>query len=147
MSEKSKFKKLFKDFYTMVENQFQRKICIFHSDNGSEYVNELLGKFLKEKGIQHQSTCRDTPQQNGITERKNKHLLEVARTIMFYMNVPKYLWGDVVLTACYLINRMPTHVLKYMTPLGCFKFFFPKTRIYSDLPQSLRLCCFCLHTQ
>ena len=46
--------------------------------------------FLKEKGIHHQSTCVNTPQQNGIVERKNKHLLEVAHAIMFSMNVPRY---------------------------------------------------------
>ena len=91
ISEKSEDKKLFKDFYIMVENQFQRKICILYSNNGSKYLNELLGNFLKEKGIQHQSTCRDTPQQNGIAKRKNKYLLEVACAIMLYMNVPKYL--------------------------------------------------------
>ena len=91
ISEKSEVKKLFKDFYTIVENQFQRKICILCSNNGSKYLNELLGNFLKEKGIQHQSPWRDTPQQNDIAKCKNKHLLEVARAIMFYMNVPKYL--------------------------------------------------------
>ena len=91
ISEKSEDKKLFKDFYIMVENQFQRKICILYSNNGSKYLNELLGNFLKEKGIQHQSKCRDTPQQNGIAKRKNKYLLEVACAIMLYMNVPKYL--------------------------------------------------------
>ena len=75
----------------MVQTQFQTKISILHTDNGTEYFNELLGNLLKEKGIYHQSTCADTPQQNGIAERKNKHLLEVARAIMFSLNVPKYL--------------------------------------------------------
>ncbi|RVW26375.1 Retrovirus-related Pol polyprotein from transposon TNT 1-94 [Vitis vinifera] len=50
----------------------------------------------------------DTPQQNGIAERKNRHLLEVARSLMFSMNVPKLFWGQAVLTAAYLINRMPS---------------------------------------
>lgn len=62
-------------------------------------------------GIFHQSTCRDTPQQNGIAERKNRHLLDVAHALIFHMHVPQYLWGDVVLTATYLINRMPSEVL------------------------------------
>lgn len=51
MSEKSEVEKLFKDFYTMVENQFQTKICILHSNNGTEHFNEILRIFLKEKGI------------------------------------------------------------------------------------------------
>ena len=91
MSEKSEVEKLFKDIYNMVKNQFQTKISMFHSNNGTKYFNEYLGNFLKEKGIQHQSTCCDTPQQNGITKRKNKHLLEMAHAIMFSMHVPNYL--------------------------------------------------------
>ena len=105
----------------MIENQFQTKISILRTGNGTEYFNSCLGMFLTEKGIQHQSTCRDTPQQNGIAERKNRHLLEVARAIMFSMHVPKYLWGDAILTACYLINRMLTRVLQYITPLACLR--------------------------
>ena len=58
-----------------------------------------LETFSNEKEILHQSSCSDTPEQNGIAERKHKHLLEVARAMMFYMNIPKYLWGDAILTA------------------------------------------------
>ena len=90
-NEKFEVEKLFKEFYKMVETQFQTKISILHTDNGIEYFNKLLGNFLKEKGIHYQSTCVDT--QNEIAERKNKHLLEMARAIMFSINVPKYLWG------------------------------------------------------
>lgn len=57
----------------------------------------------------------------GLLKEKNKHLLEVARAIMFSMNIPKYFWGDAVLTASYLINRMPTRVLQYTYPLNCFQ--------------------------
>ncbi|XP_059632903.1 eIF-2-alpha kinase GCN2 isoform X3 [Cornus florida] len=145
MNEKSEVEKLFKDFYMMIENQFQTKIGILHTDNGTEYFNEVLGSFLTEKGIFHQSTCVDTPQQNGIAERKNKHLLEVSRAIMFSMNVPKYLWGEAVLTATYLINRMPTRVLNYFTPLESLKKSFPETRIYSNLPLKVFGCTVFVH--
>lgn len=88
----------------MIENQFHTKIGILRSDNGTGYFNKYLSTFLVTKGIIHQSTCCDTPQQNGIAEQKNRHLLEVTRAIMFSMNVPKYLWGNTLLTACYLIQ-------------------------------------------
>ncbi|RVW12946.1 Retrovirus-related Pol polyprotein from transposon RE2 [Vitis vinifera] len=68
----------------------------------------LFREFLAQEGIVHLSSCVDTPQQNGIAERKNRHLLEVARSLMFSMNVPKLFWGQAVLTAAYLINRMPS---------------------------------------
>ena len=95
---------------------------------------------MNEKGILHQSTCFDTHKHNEIVERKNKHLLEVARTMMFYMNIPKYLWGDAIPTASYLINRMPTKVLKYTTPLECLKNVFPKSQINSELPLKIFGC-------
>jgi len=69
-----------------------------------------MGDFLNEKGIIHHSSCVDTPQQNGVAERKNRHLLEVARALMFSMNVPKRFWGEAILTASYLINRMPSNI-------------------------------------
>ena len=61
MSDKSEVETIFKNFYNMVENQFQTKISFFRCDNGTEYFNHCLENFFKEKGIQHQSTCRDTP--------------------------------------------------------------------------------------
>ncbi|RVW57066.1 Retrovirus-related Pol polyprotein from transposon TNT 1-94 [Vitis vinifera] len=73
-----------------------------------EQPQMTVGEFLAQEGIVHLSSCVDTPQQNGIAERKNRHLLEVARSLMFSMNVPKLLWGQAVLTAAYLINRMPS---------------------------------------
>ena len=66
MSEKSDVKKLFKDFYNMIETQFQSKINILHTDNGTKYFNEHLGMFLKENGIHNRSIYVNTPQQNGI---------------------------------------------------------------------------------
>ena len=130
----------------MIEIQFDTKISILRSDNGTEYFNKNLNEFLKNKGIQHQSTCPNTPQQNGTAERKNKHLLEVACAIMFESNVPKYLWGDVVLTTTYLINRMPTHVLNYRTPLNTFKTIFPACRLHTEMPLKMFGCTVFMHT-
>ena len=56
---------------------------------------------MLEKGIIHESSCVDTPAQNGVAERKNRHLLEVARALMFQMNVPKPFWADTISTACF----------------------------------------------
>jgi hypothetical protein len=126
--------------------QFDTKITILRSDNGTEYFNKKLKEFLQHKGIQQQSTCPNTPKQNGTAERKNRHLLEVARAIMFESNVPKFLWGDAVLTASYLINRMPTRVLNYLTPLNVFKNLFPTCRLHADLPLKVFGCTVFMHT-
>ena len=131
----------------MIESLFQTKIEILHTDNGTEYFKEVLGIFFKEKGIHHQTTCVDTPQQNGIAKCKNKHLLEVSHAIMFSTNVPKYLWGEgeAVLTASYLINRMPTRFLNYITHLECFQKYFPKSCIQSNLPLKIFGCTIYVH--
>ena len=68
MNEKSEVGNLFKEFYNMIENQFQTKISILRTNNGTKYYNEYVGCFLKENGIHHQSTCVDIPKQNGIAE-------------------------------------------------------------------------------
>jgi len=73
--------------------------------------------FLTTQGILHQSTCPHTPQQNGIADRKNRQLVETAYTLLLGANVPVHHWGDAILTACFLINRMSSLSLenKFLT--------------------------------
>jgi transposase InsO family protein len=80
-------------------------------------MSSNLEAYFCEHDIIHQTTCVDTPQQNGVAERKNRHLLEVTRSLMLDTYVPKSYWGDGLLTASYLINRMPSRVLDFQTPL------------------------------
>ncbi|RVX00895.1 Retrovirus-related Pol polyprotein from transposon TNT 1-94 [Vitis vinifera] len=104
-----------------------------------------VGEFLAQEWIVHLSSCVDTPQQNRIAERKNRHLLEVARSLMFSMNVPKLLWGQAVLTAAYLINRMPYRVLKFQTPCQTLLKSFPTTRLISTVPPKIFGCFVFVH--
>lgn len=106
----------FKRFTFFVANQFGKTIKILRTDNGGEYVNHVFKDFLVSNGIIHQTSCPYTPEQNGIAERKNKHLLEVARSMMFHSNVPKRYWGEAVLTGAHLINRAPSKVLNGKSP-------------------------------
>nr|KYP73597.1 Retrovirus-related Pol polyprotein from transposon TNT 1-94 [Cajanus cajan] len=85
-----------------------KNIKRIRSDNSTEYVNHEFLNFLSHNGIVHELTCVNTPQQNEVAERKNLHLLEVTRALLFQMFVPKNYWGKVVLTVTYLINRLPT---------------------------------------
>lgn len=78
---------VFKDFHTMVVNQFGAKVKIFRSDNGSEFFEGNSLDCLCNQGIVHQTTCVGTPQQNGVSERKNRHVLKVTRALMLQMNV------------------------------------------------------------
>ncbi|RVW39495.1 Retrovirus-related Pol polyprotein from transposon RE1, partial [Vitis vinifera] len=116
MKKKSEVKEIFENFNNMVQTQFQAKIQVLRTDNAREYYHNILGSHLLENGIVHQSSCIDTPQKNGVAERKNRHLMEVARSLMIASNVPKQLWGEAVLTETYLINRMPSRILQFKTP-------------------------------
>ena len=73
----------------MIQKQFQTGIQILKTDNGTKYFNSILGPYLKDHGIIHQSSCVGTHQQNDIVERKNHHLLEVAQSLMFTTHMPK----------------------------------------------------------
>jgi hypothetical protein len=116
MKHKDEVFKYFWDFCALVKGQFNTQVKMIRTDNGTEYVNKQFSSFLSENGILHQTSCPDTPPQNGVAERKNRHILEVARSLMFTMNVPKFLWSEVVLIATYLINHTPSRVLSIKTP-------------------------------
>ncbi|KAG8479954.1 hypothetical protein CXB51_025047 [Gossypium anomalum] len=137
--EKSEVSRVFKNFHSMIRTQFNSNIHTLRTDNGREYFNSVLSPYLSEQGIIHQSSCPDTPQQNGVSERKNRHLLAVARALMFTMGVPKYLWGEAVLTACYLIKRLPSKVLNFQTPLHTLQKGFPLFRV-PNLPTKTFGC-------
>eukprot|EP00252_Welwitschia_mirabilis_P002409 TRINITY_DN1235_c0_g1_i6.p1 TRINITY_DN1235_c0_g1~~TRINITY_DN1235_c0_g1_i6.p1 ORF type:complete len:1428 (+),score=264.56 TRINITY_DN1235_c0_g1_i6:585-4868(+) len=117
MKAKNEVFSCFQSFHKMVSTQFDAKVKILRSDNGLEYMDKNFGAYLESNGIIHQTSCAYTSEQNGVAERKNRHILEVARSLMFTMNLPKGYWGDAVMAAAYLINRMPLRVLDYKSPV------------------------------
>ncbi|XP_019248781.1 PREDICTED: uncharacterized protein LOC109228053 [Nicotiana attenuata] len=103
-------------FFRYVKTQFDTTVKIIRTDNGSEFVNSVCEQMFKELGTIHQRTCVYTPQQNGVAERKHRHILEVTRAIRFQAQIPITFWGYCVLAAVYLINRMPSIVIGNMSP-------------------------------
>ncbi|KAG7594088.1 Integrase catalytic core [Arabidopsis thaliana x Arabidopsis arenosa] len=116
LPSKDRVLEAFTNFQNYVTNHYNAKIKIFRSDNGGEYTSHAFKQHLAKHGIIHQTSCPYTPQQNGVAERKNRHLMEVARSMMFHTNVPKRFWSDAVVLACYLINRTPTKILQDSSP-------------------------------
>jgi transposase InsO family protein len=100
-----------------VENQYNAKIKVFRLDNGTEFINQNFINFFKEREILHQTSCVYTPKQNGVLERKNRHLLEMTRVLLYQNNIPRIYWSDAVLTFAYLINRFSSANLNYKSPL------------------------------
>ncbi|KAM0052455.1 putative RNA-directed DNA polymerase [Helianthus debilis subsp. tardiflorus] len=121
-----------KYFYELVLTQFKKKVEMFRSDNGTEFINSQMNMFCKQKGIIHQTSCSYTPQQNGVVERKHRHLLNIARTLMFQSGLPLRFWSDCVLTAVYIINRLPSSVLSGKSPYELMFGFRPSLSHFSN---------------
>lgn len=130
MSHKSNAFSLLESFIIFVATQFQATAKIIRSNNGQEFGDTHAIAFYKSKGIIHQTTCVDTPRQNGTTERKHKQLLEIAKALMFQSKVPIKFWVDCVLTATYLVNRFPNSALGFKTP---YEVLFSKPPTYDHL--------------
>ncbi|KAL0302885.1 UNVERIFIED_CONTAM: Retrovirus-related Pol polyprotein from transposon TNT 1-94 [Sesamum radiatum] len=117
MREKSEVFKIFKKFKNLVEKQSGQRIKVLRSDRGKEYNNSEFDKFCEEEGIDHQTTVSYNPQQNGVSERKNRTVMEMARSMLQEKHLPKAFWAEAVYTAVYLLNRCPTKAVQNMTPI------------------------------
>lgn len=116
LKEKSEAFQAFKKFKAEVENIAGRSIKILRTDRGGEYLSNEFEKYCRDNGIKHQLTARYTPQQNGVSERKNRTIMEMVRCMLKRKKLQKELWAEAVSCAIYLINRSPTKCLKDCTP-------------------------------
>ncbi|KAK4258396.1 hypothetical protein QN277_007851 [Acacia crassicarpa] len=116
LKEKSEALDKFKEFKAMAEKQSGQYLKVLRTDRGGEYTSKLFEAFCREHGIIHQLTAAYTPQQNGIAERKNRTLLDMARSMLKGKHIPRTFWAEAVQCAAYLLNRCPTKSVKYKTP-------------------------------
>ena len=106
---------VFYAFQAHVERLLSSKIKAVQSDWGGEY--HKLHHYFQHTGISHRVSCPHTSQQNGVAERKHSHLVETGLALLVHASLPLRFWDEAFLTACYLINRMPTPVLQNDTPI------------------------------
>lgn len=106
----------FKEFEKLVTVQTGHRIKCLRSDNGSEYSSNSFLKYLRDKGIKIQRTAPYTPEQNGIAERCNRSIIEMARTMLNESRLKRHFWAEAVNTAVYIKNRLPSRVLEGSTP-------------------------------
>jgi hypothetical protein len=128
MRHKNEAQSLLKKFFRFVRTQFESHIKTFQSDNGGEFTS--LRSFFQDHGVVFQHSCVYTPQQNGVVERKHRHILQVARALKFQAHLPTLFWGECALTAVHIINRLPSPVLSLKTP---FELLFSKQPSFSHL--------------
>ncbi|KAK1605255.1 hypothetical protein QYE76_028928 [Lolium multiflorum] len=103
---KDETQQIFIDFATEVQRQHNLLIMAIRSDNGSEFKNYTLNDFLSDEGIRHQYSAAYTPQQNGVAERKNRTLMDMARSMMAEYKSRYNFWAEAISTACHSSNRL-----------------------------------------
>ena len=108
MKLKSETSDCLKLLITRLETMFNLKIRRIRSDNGTEFKNRLMDDFCNTKGIHHEYSSPYVPQQNGVAERKNRTLIEAARTMLADSKLPVTFWNEAVANACYTLNRVLT---------------------------------------
>ncbi|GJQ93115.1 putative ribonuclease H-like domain-containing protein [Tanacetum coccineum] len=135
LASKDETSDILKSFTTQIENLVDKKVKIIRCDNGIEFKNRVMSEFCEKKGIKRKFSVARTPQQNGVAERRNRTLIEAARTMLADSKLPTTFWAEAVNTACYVQNRVlvvkphnktpyelfrgRTPSLSFMRPFGC----------------------------
>ncbi|GKB14111.1 retrovirus-related pol polyprotein from transposon TNT 1-94 [Tanacetum coccineum] len=91
-------------FLKMIQVRLNTPVKNIHTDNGSEFVNQTLRSYYESVGISHETSVARSSQQNGVVERRNRTLVEAARTMLIYAKAPLFLWAEAVATACIFIG-------------------------------------------
>ena len=145
MANKSEASSIILPFIRLLQNQFDTTPKRFRSDNARDFFNRQVSSFFEDTGIVHESSCPYTPEQNGVAERKIGHLMEVARAMMFTSHAPKHLWSEALLTAVYLVNRLPSEILSLKSPKDVFLHHYPKVQLGPELPHHIFGCVAYVH--
>jgi transposase InsO family protein len=114
-SKKETYKR-FTDFAKQAERKHELTIKAIRTDNGSEFKNHAMEDFTNEEGVNHKYSAPYTPQQNGVVERKNRSIIEMARTMLDEFKSPHNFWREAVSTAVHVINRLFLRPLHDKTP-------------------------------
>jgi transposase InsO family protein len=109
LQEKSQTQETLKGFLRRAQNEFGLRIKKIRIDNGTEFKNSQIEGFLEDEGIKHEFSSPYTPQQNGVVERKNWTLLDMAKTMLDEYKTPDRFWAEAINIACYSINRLYLH--------------------------------------
>jgi transposase InsO family protein len=106
LQDKSETQGTLKRFLWRAQNEFELKVKKIRSDNGSKFKNLQVEEYLEEEGVKHEFSTPYTPQQNGVVERKNRTLIDMARMMLGEFKTPERFWSEAVNTTCHTINRL-----------------------------------------
>jgi hypothetical protein len=158
MKHKGEMFQHFLNFKAMVEKEKGVSIKCLRSDGGGEYFSNEFSEYLKEHGIQKKYSCSYSPQQNGVDERKNRHIVEITCAMLNEKNLPNYFWAETIKTTVYIMNQTPTTVVHVMTPeekftgkkpdvlhfrvFGCITYMHDPNKKRSKLDPKAKKCIF-----
>jgi transposase InsO family protein len=111
LQDKSETQEVLKKFLRREQNKFDAKVKKIRSDNGTKFKNTQVEEFLDEEGIKHEFLAPYTPQQNGVAERKNRTLIEMARTMLDEYKTSDQFWAEAINMACHATNHLYLHKL------------------------------------
>ncbi|GJQ91803.1 putative ribonuclease H-like domain-containing protein [Tanacetum coccineum] len=117
---KDETSEILKTFITGIENLIDLNVKVIRCDNGNEFKNKVMNQFFEMKGIKREFSVARTPQQNGVAERKNRTLIEAARTMLADSKLPTTFWAEAVNTVCYVQNRVLVIKPQNKTPYELF---------------------------
>ncbi|GJU59429.1 putative ribonuclease H-like domain-containing protein [Tanacetum coccineum] len=122
---KDETSEILKNFIKEIENLVDKKLKIIRSDNGTKFKNKVMDDFCREKCIRREYSVARTPQQNTVAERRNRTLVEAARTMLADSKLPTTFWAEAVSTACYVQNSVLVVKPHNKTPYELFRGFKP----------------------
>nr|GFC41218.1 hypothetical protein [Tanacetum cinerariifolium] len=103
-------------FLKMIKVRLNVSVRRIRTENGTEFVNQMLRDYYEEVGISHETSVARSPQQNWVVERHNRTLIEAARTMLIYAQAPLFLWAEAIATACFTQNRSIVRLRHGKTP-------------------------------
>eukprot|EP00253_Pinus_taeda_P031014 PITA_31014 len=116
LKNKSEVFEKFQNFKSLVENQSGLRIKVLRTERGGEYISKEFLRFCRENGIHKQFTASYTPQQNGVAQRKNRTIMDMARSMLKAKHLPNDYWAEAVQCAVYILNRCPTKAMMNKMP-------------------------------
>ena len=148
----------FKKWKALVENEIGKRLKCLRLDNGGEYCRKEFYSYCSENGIRREKTVPGTPQENGVSERMNRTIMERVRCMRLHAGLPLQFWADVVDTTVYLINRGPSSSLdgaipeeawtgkkvnySFLKTFGCEAFFHINKENRTNLEAKSKKCTF-----
>ncbi|GJS11464.1 retrovirus-related pol polyprotein from transposon TNT 1-94 [Tanacetum coccineum] len=127
-------------FIVKTQRALNATVRFVRTDNGTEFVNKTLDGWFESVGISHETSVPRSPQQNGVVERRNRTLMEAARTMLIFAKAPLFLWAEAVATACYTLNRSLVHTLHGFCTVNRLRYNCTDSLFYILLVEILIVC-------